>query len=707
MKISAKMFLLAVAWLLFLTTPTLGDEHEWPRQIDGRDTTIIVYQPQLESFANDILSARAAVSVQRTSDTEPVFGAVWFEARAETDRETRNVALRNVRVLQSKFPEASADQTRSFEQLFNRQASGWNLDMSLDQMLAMLEQNNLANIEVEGLKNDPPKVYYRQHPALLVMIDGDPKLQPVSGSKVMRVVNSPMYIVFEPSLKSYYLKIGDEWFSSHKARGNWRSVSQPPSSVLEVAARVDFPPVPPEVQGNLANKPEIIVSYEPAELIVTAGEPQYALLEEAGVMYVDNSDSDIFLDVTSQKHYVTLSGRWYRSDSLNGPWTYVPADQLPADFARIPEGSVKEHVLAHIPDTVQAREAILDSTIPQTARVERDRRAEIEYDGTPEFVRINGTGMAYAINTATAVLRVDGRYYACLDAVWFVAASPYGPWRVAITIPQDIYSLPPSVPIYYVRYVYIYGYTPDIVYVGYTPGYLGTYVYRGRVVYGTGYDYRPWYRTVYYPRPLTWGFHVNYNTYYGWTFGVGLHGHYGNLWYSFGSGWWGPVHHRQHYYNEVNININRNVIIKRPGNIYRPISKESWRRQWQERSEYRTRKPDNERVKERFKERPRTREEKSYREKKSRRNDVYIDRKGEIYRRTDKGWQKREKGDWRDDRKLRQKDNRGSRDKVLEKEYRARERGDQRIRKREVREEDREERRNLTRPDKKGKKFRD
>jgi len=38
------------------------------------------------------------------------------------------------------------------------------------------------------------------------------------------------------------------------------------------------------------------------------------------------------------------------------------------------------------------------------------------------------------------------------------------------------------------------------VYVGYTPGYMGCYVYGPTIVYGTGFYYRPWYRTIYYPR---------------------------------------------------------------------------------------------------------------------------------------------------------------------------------------------------------------
>lgn len=722
-RTSIWLFLIATIFT-FGSGSAVADDHDWPRQIDSRDATIIVYQPQIESFENNILSARSAVSVQHSTDTEPVFGAVWFEAQTETDREQRNVSLRNVRVLQHKFPNATKEQAKRFNQIFNREASGWNLDMSLDQMLTMLDDNNRANVEVRDLRNNPPKVFFRMHPSLLVLIDGEPKLQPIKESKVLRVANSPMYIVYEASLKSYYLKIGDEWFASAKAKGKWRSVTQPPTAILEVAAREDFPPVPPEVQSSLDKKPEIIVTYEPAELIVSEGEPQYALIEESGLLYMSNSDSDVFMEVDSQNYYVVLSGRWYRSRALSGPWVYVPADELPAVIKRIPADSVKEHVLAHIPDTVQSKEAILDATIPQTEKVDRGRTIEIEYDGTPEFDDVIGTEMAYAINTSSAVLRVDGRYYACLDAVWFVAASPYGPWRVAITIPQVIYTIPPSNPLYYVRYVYIYGYTPDIVYIGYTPGYLGTYIYHGTVVYGTGYYYQPWYRTHYYPRPLTWGFHVNYNSYYGWSFGVGLHGHYGNLWYSFGTGWWGPIHHRHHYYNDININISRNTIIKRPGNIYRPVSKEKWQRTWQEREKnkwnskvkkresYR-RISEKEKIKARRSsdKKPRTDEIRNKSRDTSRRNDVYTDRKGNVYRRNDSGWEKREKKKWQPDEKLKNKDNGKSREKSLNREYKARERGNERSRKvykpqREKSFQDFDNRGgSLTRPHKKGRKF--
>ena len=71
------------------------------------------------------------------------------------------------------------------------------------------------------------------------------------------------------------------------------------------------------------------------------------------------------------------------------------------------------------------------------------------------------------------------------------------------------------------KYVYVYDSTPSVVYVGYTPGYVGCYPWGPTVVWGTGYAYRPWYGAYYYPRPVTWGIGVSYNPWTGWSMGFG------------------------------------------------------------------------------------------------------------------------------------------------------------------------------------------
>ena len=100
--------------------------------------------------------------------------------------------------------------------------------------------------------------------------------------------------------------------------------------------------------------------------------------------------------------------------------------------------------------------------------------------------------MEYAINTSAEVIHADGRYYAVQHGVWFVADSSLGPWAVADMIPAEIYTIPPSCPLYHDRYVYVYGATPDVCLRGYTPGYMGAFVSDGVVVFGTGWWYPGW-----------------------------------------------------------------------------------------------------------------------------------------------------------------------------------------------------------------------
>ena len=56
---------------------------------DGAGVTI--FQPQMEDFQENQLTARAAVAVTPANQQEPVFGAIWLQSRVETDRSARTV----------------------------------------------------------------------------------------------------------------------------------------------------------------------------------------------------------------------------------------------------------------------------------------------------------------------------------------------------------------------------------------------------------------------------------------------------------------------------------------------------------------------------------------------------------------------------------------------------------------------------------------
>ncbi|MFP6807656.1 MAG: hypothetical protein VB957_10830 [Pseudomonadales bacterium] len=134
---------------------------------------------------------------------------------------------------------------------------------------------------------------------------------------------------------------------------------------------------------------------------------------------------------------------------------------------------------------------MVDAQIPQTTAIKRsEAKLEVSYDGNPKFEQIEGTEVAYAVNTQSQVLLIDKQYYAVDSGVWFSSASAKGPWIVADTIPYNkIAAIPTSSPMYNLTHVTIYESAKEVVYVDYTPGYMWAYPYYGVPIYGTGWYY--------------------------------------------------------------------------------------------------------------------------------------------------------------------------------------------------------------------------
>jgi hypothetical protein len=539
-----------LAWAQAAPDPGAG----WPRQIDSVAGTIVVYQPQPEALLGSILTQRAAFSLTPKGKTAPVFGAMWFSDEVGIDRSQGVVRILGTQVTRVRLPDASANDEKAFAAEIEREAPKWHVSLSLDALTQALKQVQDERTAADDLKADPPKVVFATEPTVLVVLDGQPILRPIKKTSLQSVVNTPYPLFYDADSQLFYLTNGSVWYQTHELlHGTWDVIPKPPQPVLEVVMKGDKQDQSAPAPQDIA-PPKILVATEPTELIVSQGAPSFAPINGTQLLYVTNSEENLFRDLASQQFFIVLSGRWYSGPSFDGPWTFVRSDQLPPDFTRIPPASAKGDVLAFVSGTSQAKDAVMDTQIPTTAEVRRDAPGPtIQYDGQPHFQPVPGTSMSSAVNTPASVLLIDGRYYACVDAVWYAAEGPQGPWEVATSVPAEVQKIPPSSPVYGVKYVTIYQATPEVVYVGYTPGYLGAYTWNGAVVYGTGYGYVPYYSAhVYYPRPFTWGFGASYNPYTGWGYGVGVStgflyfgtrwggGYYHPGWRSgYGGGWYG------------------------------------------------------------------------------------------------------------------------------------------------------------------------
>jgi len=498
--------------------PALALPTDWPREIKTAKGTMIIYQPQVEDLKNDLLTARAAFSITETGKTEPVFGVFWIDAKIQTDRDTDTATILGAKVTKVRLPGITPEQEKKIGVFVEGEVPKWHVTLSMAQLMAGLAAAQKERATDANLKSDPPKILYSDVPAVLIFIDGEPRLAAIEKSSLQRVINTPFAIVFDPASKDYYLSGNNVWYSAKAALGPWSYLAKAPAQVAAL--------VPPDTSAAAKTPnppPKVIVATVPTELIFTDGAAKYAPISGGELLYVTNSESDILKEISTQKIWIVVSGRWYSSMKLDGPWTFVRSDQLPPSFAKIPPDSDMGHALANVAGTPQADDALADAQIPQTSAVKRsEAKLEVKYDGAPKFEKVSGTDVEYAVNTGVQVLKINGKYYAVDQGVWYVASDANGPWVVSDKRPPEVDSIPPESPVYNVKYVYVYSSTPSVVYVGYTPGYVGCYPYYGTVVWGTGYYYPPYVSpVVYYPRPVTYGFHAAYNPWTGsWAFGV-------------------------------------------------------------------------------------------------------------------------------------------------------------------------------------------
>jgi len=530
--------------LLLAQAPPAGDG-DWPREIDTGSIHLVVYQPQVDSWKDNRIEARSAVIVTRKEDPAEIFGIVSIRARTETDWETRLVALEDIAIKDANFPSAGSLQSTLLRAVRDSVPS-WPRTVSLDRLLADLAVTQAeTKAESTQLKNDPPRIILSKAPAVLILIDGEPVYRPVEGTRYTRAANTPALLLFDSSAGTFYLDGGSWWMTASSLKGPWTAAVNPPQDLADIKRQFtkdeEQEPGAQPAAAPAENPPQVYVSTVPAELLVTRGEPAYTPIPKTGLLYVTNSDDDIFMDTKDQQYYTLLAGRWFRAKSLEGSWEWVPGERVPRDFKQISAESPKGHVLASIPGTEQAREAVIANQIPQTATVRRsEAKLEVHYDGAPQFRPIQGTTMEYAINTSSEVIHAEGRYYAVQHGIWFTADSPLGPWAVADTIPAVIYTIPPDSPLYHVRYVHVYEATPEFVYMGYTPGYLGAFVSGGVVVFGTGW---------WYPGILCGDYWCGWP----WTWGLGFQFSYwggGWFWRPVGYYWWyhsTPITHRVLY----------------------------------------------------------------------------------------------------------------------------------------------------------------
>jgi hypothetical protein len=511
----------------------------WPRAYTtASGARLVLYQPQVASWVDQKhITGYAAVSYTPSAATKPALGTIKIEADTSVAVPERLVSFSELAIVEANFSTLPKDQLKTVVSEIGQAVPREERIIALDRVLANVDASQIVPRNIEGVKADPPVVFYSAKPAVLVIFDGDPIWSPIEGNDLKFAVNTNWDLFEHGVTKAYFLRIEHGWMTAPSIQGPWTPAGTLPDSFNKLPADDNWKDVKAAVPGTRIDKAKastVFVSTKPAEMLLLRGEPSYLAVGATGLLWVNNTDSDVFRAGKSGLIYYLVAGRWFSAPAFSGPWTFASL-ALPQDFKKIPLEHPRSRVLASVPGTSQAAEAVLLAQVPQTATVSRKdiKAPEVVYQGEPKFAPIEKTTVARAVNTDKDIIKVGALYYMCFQGVWFMSTAPSGPWEATSEVPKAIYEIPASSPASSVTYVTVQSSTPTTVSYVAAAAYMGVMVAWGCAVWGSGYYYPPYVYyggryPVYYGHYPTYGYGASYNPWTGaYSRGVAAYGPYG------------------------------------------------------------------------------------------------------------------------------------------------------------------------------------
>jgi hypothetical protein len=500
----------------------------WPREyVTAAQARMSIYQPQVASWdGRKRMVAYAAVSYQQPSAAKPTLGTVKIESDTAVSVEERLVRFASIHVTETNFGSLARDQVQDLLAAVENGIPDGERVIALDRVLVNVDQSQILPKNVEGVKADPPVIFYSPKSAVLVNIDGEPVWSPIQNNDLKFAVNTNWDLFQHEPSKTYYLRHERVWLKASDIKGPWTAAGKKlPESFSKLPADENWKEVKASLPGaSTKSIPTVFVSTTPAELILLRGEPEYIAVSGTRLLWVSNTENDIFRLGKTGTVYFLVSGRWFSAPGFTGPWTFATLN-LPEDFKKITLEHPRSRVLASVPGTPEAAEAVLIAQVPQTARVNKKqvKAPEVAYQGEPKYEPIEKTTVSRAVNTDKDIIKVGDLYYMCFQGVWFMGRSPTGPWEATGSVPGQIYEIPASSPAHNVTYVTVEDDDDEWVTFAAVAGYTGMMIAWGCAVWGSGWYYPPYvgyggFYPVYYPHHYSYGAGAWYNP---WTGGYG------------------------------------------------------------------------------------------------------------------------------------------------------------------------------------------
>ncbi len=187
----------------------------------------------------------------------------------------------------------------------------------------------------------PPPFKLSYEPAELVLFDGPPEMQSLSGTNLQFANNSDHDLFLLNG--RYYLLLAGSWFTTQDLSRRWNAVEQLPDAFAKIPPDSDKAYVLSMVPGTEESRIAIIEAAMPRTQSVARdggdglqvsydGEPHFVNISGTPLYRADNTNKQVLRH--NNFYYLCQDAAWYRSASATGPWR--PAIEIPSEVSNIP-----------------------------------------------------------------------------------------------------------------------------------------------------------------------------------------------------------------------------------------------------------------------------------------------------------------------------------------------------------------------------------
>ncbi len=191
-----------------------------------------------------------------------------------------------------------------------------------------------------------PQVITTFRPAEIVVLDGKPAGEEIPGTGGLETITNTESPLFRLN-KRYYLLVSGRWFSTaNLSGGSWKFTMPLPEAFALIPADNAAAGVRASVPGTLEARRAALEAQLPTQKIVKsgaapdvkvsyAGDPQFEAIPDTDVSRAVNAGHDII--ESGGRYYLCYQGAWYVASAPTGPW--LATAEVPMAIYDIPPSS--------------------------------------------------------------------------------------------------------------------------------------------------------------------------------------------------------------------------------------------------------------------------------------------------------------------------------------------------------------------------------